>query len=289
MGATNGLGLPIPELTEMADGPDAISDLANATEDYFYDRILPAGITRHPSYHWGSGTTFPTTGLMAGDTYFHTGLGGLMRYSGVAWRQTEMFEVANAAARNVISTNYSSLLYRGFRVYEADKGYIREWDPTGSLWRYMGRPGAEHPYCYVDRGSLAWGNFDGKVYGFTQRHNLDTTMFTTVPGTSGTEALGGGITVTEAGRYRVSILAAVECPSTYYGLTRIDAPGIPTTNHKMWPHISQQGSNNAPGYADFFVTEEGWLPAGQRIQQRVYLNTNGTILRGAWMIVQRIP
>jgi hypothetical protein len=89
VGATDALALPFPELTETADGPDAFSDLADAIEDYFYDRTLPAGITRMPSYFWGSGVTPPATttaGLMRGDTYYHTGQGVLLAYNGAQWR-----------------------------------------------------------------------------------------------------------------------------------------------------------------------------------------------------------
>lgn len=85
MGTTPGLKLPIPELTETADGPDAFSDLANATEDFVYDRILPAGVTRVPSYFWGQGVTYPTgTELRPGDVYLHTSF-GLRQYNGTTW------------------------------------------------------------------------------------------------------------------------------------------------------------------------------------------------------------
>lgn len=90
MGATDALALPFPELTQTADGPDAFSDLANAVEDYFYDRILPAGVTRAPSYHWGSGTNPPlaaTPGLRNGDTFFHSGQNTLLSFNGTDWRQ----------------------------------------------------------------------------------------------------------------------------------------------------------------------------------------------------------
>lgn len=74
MGVTSQLKLPFPELTDMADGPDAFSDLAVMLEGYFYDRTLPTGVTRAPTYLWGSGTTLPvSTALRAGDTYLQNG------------------------------------------------------------------------------------------------------------------------------------------------------------------------------------------------------------------------
>lgn len=151
MGVTNGLALPIPELTDTADGPDAISDLANATEDYVYDRILPPGVTRYPSHHWGAGTQFPTyaQGVRAGDSYYHNGLACLMRAvdpgaTTPVWRQGALATVASLAARDTISTNYPGLLYPDFRVQQTDAGVTWSWTGTewaartlvrGKLWR----------------------------------------------------------------------------------------------------------------------------------------------------------
>lgn len=125
MAVTNGLALPIPELTDTADGPDGFSDLANAVEDYVLDRILPAGVTRYPPHHWGSGTSLPTAtmGAKTGDLYLHTGLVCTMRCitpgntTGTnIWRQAEIAIVASLTARDAIGTNYSALLYEGFEV-----------------------------------------------------------------------------------------------------------------------------------------------------------------------------
>lgn len=157
MAVTNGLALPIPELTDTADGPDAISDLANATEDYVFDRILPAGVTRYPGHHWGSGVALPTyaQGVRAGDSYYHTGLACLMRAVDPAatipvWRQAALATVASLAARDAISTNYSGLLYPEFRVRQTDVGVTWSWTGTewaaitlvrGKLWRTQGFSG----------------------------------------------------------------------------------------------------------------------------------------------------
>jgi hypothetical protein len=132
---TDGLKLPIPELTDSADGPSAFSQVNNAVEDYLYDRILPTGVTRYPTHYWGAGTTFPTTGLKAGDSYYHTGLVCLMRYDGANWRQAERAEVANATARNAISNGFPTLLYQGFRVQQLDVAVTWAW--TGTAWQAM--------------------------------------------------------------------------------------------------------------------------------------------------------
>jgi hypothetical protein len=134
VGTTNGVLLPYPELTDTADGPDAVNKLANAVEDYFFDRIMPAGVTRWLGYYWGAGTNFPTVvqGLKSGDTYFHTGLGCLMGYDGTNWRQREKTEVPSATARNTINANYSTLMYPGFQVVQSDVGRTYEW--SGAVW-----------------------------------------------------------------------------------------------------------------------------------------------------------
>jgi hypothetical protein len=119
VGVTNGLALPIPELTEGADGPAAFGALANGVEDYILDRILPGAVTHYPVHHWGSGTALPTAanGVKQGDLYLHTGLGCTMRFiSGTTWRQAEPAQVANLAARDALATNYAGLLYDGFEL-----------------------------------------------------------------------------------------------------------------------------------------------------------------------------
>lgn len=125
MAATNALALPIPELTQLADGPDAFSDLANAVEDYFYDRITPAGVTRTPTYYWGAGTTPPdpgsTAGLQRGDTYWHTGQGVLLDYNGTAWRQ------AAFPPPGADSAGYFVGQYRDHATYG-----LQRWD--GTAW-----------------------------------------------------------------------------------------------------------------------------------------------------------
>jgi len=81
VGATPQLKLPFPELNEQADANDAFSDLSTAVESYFFDRTLPVGVSRAPTYYWGSGSTLPTSSaLRVGDTF--TQNGQLMIFTG---------------------------------------------------------------------------------------------------------------------------------------------------------------------------------------------------------------
>jgi hypothetical protein len=139
LGVTTNLKLPYPELTDAVDGPSSFDALAQGVEDYFYRRILPAGITRMPVYNWGAGSAYPS-GAAAGDTFTHQGLGpSLMRWNGSAWRQAEAAEVPNKTARLALSTGANaSLLYSGFAVHQVDTNVIYEWDGTGS-WNVRNR------------------------------------------------------------------------------------------------------------------------------------------------------
>jgi len=93
MGTTANLKLPYPEAGDGADGPAAISALAQAVEDYVYSRSLPTGVTRMPNYYWGSGTAFPTSALLViGDTFTRSDLSTVYVFlGGTSWaamRQT---------------------------------------------------------------------------------------------------------------------------------------------------------------------------------------------------------
>jgi hypothetical protein len=137
--ATNGLALPIPELTDTADGPDGFSDLANAVEDYFFDRILPVGVTRYPGHSWGSVTGLPTTGTKLGDTCYHTGLKSFMvclTDGGGTWRQLRPGIVTNEVEVQAIADNgaLNTLLHQGFTLEATATKARAVWDGTRFIW-----------------------------------------------------------------------------------------------------------------------------------------------------------
>jgi hypothetical protein len=141
LGVTTNLKLPYPELTDAVDGPTSFDALAQGVEDYFYRRILPTGVTRMPSYHWGAGVNYPT-GVAVGDTFVHNSLGpSLMRWNGVNWRQVEPAEVADETTRNAISIGQT--LYSGFRVRQLDVNQLLEWDAPNARWAKL--PGVPIP------------------------------------------------------------------------------------------------------------------------------------------------
>lgn len=157
MGVTTNLKLPYPELTDAVDGPSSFDALAQGVEDYFYRRILPAGITRMPVYSWGSASSFPS-GAAAGDTFIHASLGpSLMRWNGAAWRQVEPAEVASATVRNAISLGPAAgALHPNFRVRQTDTGDLWRWD--GAAWIWVSRDGGQAPTAIWNVGSAGFSN-----------------------------------------------------------------------------------------------------------------------------------
>lgn len=134
MGTTTNLKLPYPEPSDPADGPDAIGDLARATEDFFYTRTLPSGVVRAPSYFWGQGTAFPTIGLVAGDTYQHTTL-GMHIWNGTGWDQLAPLKIANFAARPKTG------LYNGMKIQLMDMSNVTMTYSTTVSYRVSGAAG----------------------------------------------------------------------------------------------------------------------------------------------------
>lgn len=128
--ANGGITVPTGQVVTLTDAPAAATAAAN--KGYVDGLFTSPPTSRKLAAYWGSGTAFPATNIAAGDTYLHTGLGGLMTYNGSAWKQEEIPTVANATARTNISTNYPSLLYVGFQVYQSDIGVGWKW--TGSEW-----------------------------------------------------------------------------------------------------------------------------------------------------------
>lgn len=110
---------------------------------------------RRASMHWGSGTTLPTTGALAGDTFIHTGLASsMLRYNGTTWRQIDgPVEIANMAARPS-----GAALHAGFQVFSLADDEVYTYD--GTYWR-NGAAGA-----YVPTGAGA-GDYITGIHGMT--------------------------------------------------------------------------------------------------------------------------
>jgi hypothetical protein len=243
VGTTNGLFLPFPELTETADGPDAYSRLANAVEDYVYDRVLPAGVTRYPVQHWGSGTTYPTTGngVRAGDTYLHTGLASMMRYTGTAWAQANGPVAMTIAARQTMTTNYSAALPAGFQVIETDtpadvqtENGLRFVAWTGTQWRLLKSEKLNATDGLANGlANAAWG---GTTYGWVA-------------------GLGGKVTIPADGvRRAVSVIAGAQIVGDGWLRIRRD---LGTGTSAYWPNATGLRSTAATEDRLTFMAGEG--------------------------------
>ena len=87
----------------------------------------------------GTGTAFPTTNLLVGDTYYHQTLRCLCTYTGSAWRQVHVTHVTSSADW----TSYRSALssaginpHNGFLVHRTDADYTMVADGLG-FWRLL--------------------------------------------------------------------------------------------------------------------------------------------------------
>jgi hypothetical protein len=129
---TDGLKLPIPELTDTADGPNAVSNLANAVEDYAFDRLLPTGVTRYPAHDWGAVTTLPTgTGVRIGDTAFYTPFQVMVIWDGANWRQLGI----RAVASNDNTPGFYTGQYRELADPAGGTGRLQRWSTNTGSWQ----------------------------------------------------------------------------------------------------------------------------------------------------------
>lgn len=217
------------------------------------------------AHHWGSGTTFPTTGMVAMDTYAHTGLQSLMRWNGAAWRQVERAELNSKAAQDAIVANYSSLLYGGFEVYRADQAI---------LYRYSAGQWFVDKWSGTDR---TMGGAGVSVHGVSSNVNIPNQsptaiafqnvylpsgacadLFNYLPG-------NGAVVTNRAGKVQVRAIAVSDSPVG--GYSRID---IQTNAPQFGASSPITASQRGPGtYAGFgFLVQE--LTATYHVQANDY-------------------
>lgn len=115
MGATPVLALPVPELTETADGPDAFNDLALRVEAALRgQQLIPA--QRVPQVWAISDWTTTPAGTLSGDLGWNSATKEVRTYKGatVGWRLTAPHTVASAGERDALQS------YDGMQVYRTD-------------------------------------------------------------------------------------------------------------------------------------------------------------------------
>lgn len=99
---------------------------------------IPTFLTRNQ----GTGTSFPG-GIARGDVFHHSGIGCLFMYDGTNWGQSGRCTVATRTARNTLSSTYSSVLPRGFRITQTDHNYRWRWE---GAWIFDGWADSTYPY-----------------------------------------------------------------------------------------------------------------------------------------------
>jgi hypothetical protein len=148
---TDGLKLPVPDLTDPADGPDAFLDLGNAVEDYLLDRILPPGITRYPGHFWGSvignDLSVGPAGVKEGDIGISSLLNNCrMIWTSSGWRQLTIISVNNAGGGiNGFASGISgagSAAHEGLRVWDTDLDRLFACTGGAAFTLIGGKPGS---------------------------------------------------------------------------------------------------------------------------------------------------
>lgn len=150
-----GATVPAGKKITITDDAAADTDAANAHYVKGLFTTPPAG--RKVPVFWGS-LAAPPPGALDGDTYRHSGLGQVFVYDSTytsPWRQVDIKAVADGPARGAVSTNYASVLYNGYRVYQVDKGIHYTWDTA----EWIGEFGAQLPMNEANVGgaTLPWG------------------------------------------------------------------------------------------------------------------------------------
>jgi hypothetical protein len=135
---------------DLLDGQDSSVFATNSTVD---GRTLQASATRKLVSHWGSGTTFPTVGVLQGDTFKRSDVGTNGSYwlysggtSGVSGWVHKGPIVCTSTTRPP-----SSVCYPGLHIYETDTKAEASYD--GTNWGYS-PVGGDCFYRPVDGATL---------------------------------------------------------------------------------------------------------------------------------------
>lgn len=107
--------------------PASSTVMTNVTDER---PILPSPTQLSPA-HWGTASSYPTSGARVGDTIVRSDYASLMRYNGSSWRQAEPSELTSPAARDAISPPHP-----GFQVIDVSTGALYRWN--GAIWQSNG-------------------------------------------------------------------------------------------------------------------------------------------------------
>lgn len=174
----------------------------------------------------GTGSTFPTTNLLVGDTYWHTTYGCAMRWNGTSWRQIETASVANNTEKTAWFTavrNAGLQPHNGFLLFQQDTDQMYVcMTPAGAVFRPLNPE--DWSNSSVNPGNTASGT------GW-----LGTTFGWDVP-------LGAKVTIPADGIRRVIKMTAA-CNMAGDGYLRIRVEGGGTNSY--WPNTN--GIRSIPG------------------------------------------
>lgn len=139
LSANGGVTVPTGKKITLTDAPVTGTDAANKTytdngdtaaKAYADGLFTTPPASRTVPNHRGSGTVFPTTTLVAGDTFNRTDWFCTFRYDGANWQQIDDAKMT-LAQRTALTT---AGLPADFQVYETDTGDRPVWNASSSTW-----------------------------------------------------------------------------------------------------------------------------------------------------------
>lgn len=227
------------------------------------------------AHHWGSGNSFPTSGLGVGDTYQHTGLNSLMRWNGTAWRQLERAEVATTLLRDSISSSYPSLLYVGFQCSVPTTGIVYEWQGVTTGWTM--------PWA------SAWGlvskQSDASVTTATPAGNSNVGINVGQGSSPTNHLVNAPVTYYANRRYRVAVSGQVYSPNAGGAYTYIQYFQLTdsTAANGLWNSKSSGFRHGNWGYFDMMrpTWEVVWEPTTTYANARMRVMDYTTLSNGS--------
>lgn len=222
-GVESTAGLIVPNLTASPGAPaTGKANVWSKNDGSLY--FEPNGATARPltTFH-GYGSSYPAmpSNAQTGDTFYHQGLGALMSWDGVGWKQETLAYYGSASTRAATATNYGADMPKGFRCYMTDTNAQWVWTGTafrsnnGALFQFGGtetaglKIWAAVAQPYFNGTSYALANVDYSAAGF-----LEAPVITITPSLGNSYAIYGGVDNITTGGFLLVLRSGVNMTAT---------------------------------------------------------------------------
>jgi hypothetical protein len=179
------------------------------------------GVVKRQTFDWGSGATFPTSGMRRGDVYYLTPALALCVYSQAGWRLAEIGTVTNYADLKNLPTEVQ---YVGARC----RAEGRLWEYNGTFWDNLS---ASKPIgMRLFRATSASANY-GAAWTVIPYDSADSTFYN--PSNEWFEArlTERRVKVLRGGRFRVhaEVVTNRTVSDQYFGIGKVTTASTPDT------------------------------------------------------------